>query len=74
MNTSNLLTVQENSTSSRRRGLRRLLRDRRGANFAEYLVLIAVVALAGGAIFAKFVSGMSTNSGKAADAVGKLIK
>lgn len=74
MNTSNQITVRESSVPSRRRGLRRLLRDRRGANFAEYLVLIAVVALAGGAIFAKFVTGMSNNSGKAADSVGKLIK
>lgn len=38
-------------------------KDTRGAEFVEYLVLVAVVALAGIAIFGKIKSGLDTAAG-----------
>lgn len=45
------------------RKLRRLFKDSRGASFVEYLVLVAVIALAGMTAMGKITSGIS----KAAD-------
>lgn len=73
MNTSHQLSVRENSVSSRRRGIERLLRDRRGANFAEYLVLIAAVALLGMGIFSTFRTNLQKAGGDAGTKVQGII-
>lgn len=60
------------NASRNRRGLRRFLRNTRGASFVEYLALIAAVGLAGGTIFGGFVKGMGGAAGTAASKVGAL--
>jgi len=59
---------------ARRHWLKRLMRDTRGADFVEYLVLIAVVALVGGTIFGGFVTGMTGAGTQAAGKVANLFK
>lgn len=64
--------VRAKNVSQRHRGLRRFLRNTRGASFVEYLALIAAVGLAGGMIFSNFKTGMQGAAGTAATKVQEL--
>jgi pilus assembly protein Flp/PilA len=52
--------------------IRRLVRDRRGANMVEYIILVGVVALFAIAAFKYFNSSLTTKTKAQADQVSKV--